>query len=226
MRLSLDYIKLRHNYWIKEIGDRGIWKPELFKEINFIIRKNHKRYNALFQRKWNRKTGEIIDSIVIYNKTEDFEPKYLDSLIVHEMIHQYLVQNSLNERRRPHGKVFKDMMNIINSSFPGQLEIKIKSENPSIPESGKGDKIHTLLMVKNSLYCYCCLVNPKRKEYFERQVKLSKKKGRIKDYIWVKSSDVHFNHFTKSTKVLSGEKIKITDILDYCKKYKITTLNS
>ena len=89
VKLTPQYLRNRHEFWKEEIGKVGIWDSNKFMPIKLIIRKNHRRYNALFQRRRNLRNNTFEDKIVVYNKVESFEIKFLDSLIVHEMIHQY-----------------------------------------------------------------------------------------------------------------------------------------
>lgn len=223
MKLTLDYLKQRHYYWRFEIGKHGIWNPDAFDDILFSIRKNHKRYNAFFQRKSIKTVTGVRyeDKIVIYNKVEDFDELYLDSLLVHEMIHQYLVQNNL-QGSRPHGLPFKNMMAAINHKFKGRLNVQLKSLNPSISRKGPGEKQHTLLIIiyeKEFLYC---VVNPNKVYIFEAMLKREMKSWkRIKNFFRAESNDVYFNLFPKCTKVLSGKKLEIGQLVSFLKEYDI-----
>lgn len=223
MKLSLEYLLERHSYWKKEIGEAGIWKVESFKDISIEIRKNHRHYNGVFQRRKIRKFLRTVieDKIVIYNKVDDFDPVFLDSVLVHEMIHQYLIQNNLGEKR-PHGKTFKEMMKAINHAFKGRLNIMIKSNNPSIQHQGPGSILHSLLFIKSDDNFYCCVVHPKKTEYFEMQLKKSPLYRHIKEYKWGESDDMYFNNFTRCMKVLHGIQVPFKDFPQFCRKYNIS----
>lgn len=222
MKLTLEYIQERHRFWKEEIAMAGIWNASLFQDVKLIIRKNHRNYNALFQRAYVRRSNvrHREDRIIIYNKTEEFEEKYLNSLIVHEMIHQYLLQSG-KTGIRPHGKEFKELMNQINETFPDRLEIKIRSNNPSLPSQGEGDTLHHILLLWTSQLCYCCVINPSKLEFFQRKVARDKKKGLILDYEWKVSTDYYFRQFSRCTKVLSGKSMPHDEVEDYCKVYHV-----
>lgn len=219
----MEYLELRHKFWIKEIGNAGIWDATRFLPVTLSIRKHHKTYNALFQRKWSRDKREGVmkneDRIIIYNKVEDFDEVYLDSLLVHEMIHQYILQNNISDTST-HGKVFKDFMQRINGRFEGRLQICVKSVNPAIPRKGPGSQIHILLIVKNKLESFCCIINPSRLEYFSKLVKRYKKKGVVGDYKWLQSNDIYFSRFPRCTKVLHGLKFTHEELEAFLKDYE------
>lgn len=221
MKLSLDYLRTRHEFWKRTIGDAEIWNPSLFQSVTLKIRKNHREYNALFHRRWSSKMKRIEDSIIIYNKVEDFDSVYLDSLLVHEMIHQYLIQNKLGEKR-PHGKTFKEMMDKINSAFPGQLNIQVKSSNPNVSKIGSGPINHTLLMIVKEKFGYCCVIHPKKIAKFNDIARTLKNRKQIKNYSWAQSNDCYFNNFSRCMKVLHGEVITLTNFKEYCSLHNIT----
>lgn len=220
VKLTPQYLRIRHEFWKEEIGKVGIWDSNKFMPIKLIIRKNHRRYNALFQRRRNLRNNTVEDKIVVYNKVESFEIKFLDSLIVHEMIHQYLTQNDLGSQS-PHGLQFRDMMNKINEKFKGQLNIQIRSNNPTIPSKGEGESIHNILLVFKNNQCYCCVIHPKRILKFDKIIKDLKRKGKIKDFKWAQSKDFYFNDFSRCMKVLSGRVFPLNAIQQFCQEYKV-----
>ena len=222
MRLEREHLEERHNFWKEEIAKTGIWKAEHFKDISIQIRPKSKRYNGVFSRRWLKKQGNrvLIDKITIYNNSEDFDPVFLDSVLVHEMIHQYMFQNQIKDSST-HGKVFKHYMNKINEAFPEYLEIRLKDHNPSVPVKGPGLTIHNLILSWTEEYCYCCLIHPKRLNEFDRMVKRYKKRGMIKGYTWAQSVDVHFNQYVRCMKRLHGIRKRIPDMKDFCKEYNV-----
>lgn len=224
MKLSIEILKERSEYWKKEIGSSGIWKPELFKPVRFIIRKNHRRYNALFQRKRKKGMTEWEDSIVVYNKVEDFDPIYLDSLIVHEMIHQYLVQNNLNGKR-PHGLPFKTLMSQINREFEGRLNIQLKSSHPSNEKVGEGETIHQLIFVEDERNFYCCVIHPKKIKEIESLAARYRKLKRIRKFYRAQSNNIFFNNSSRCVKRLSGIKKPLNQLPDFLHQYSVKLLN-
>lgn len=225
MTLSLAYLKNRHDYWKNEIGKAGIWDPAKFGAVYFLIRRKSKSYNGLFHRKWvlvnNVRTR--VDRIIIYNNLEEFNSKYIDSVLVHEMIHQYIFQTSIKDTGK-HGKVFKDFMSKINRCFPDDLKIEITGTNPLKDLSGPGSETHTILLLTSKEADYCCVVYPNRINYFEKEAKKYKKAGVINDYVWMKSNDVFFGNFRRCKTSLHGKKLLHDDMLKFLKDHNVTKL--
>lgn len=224
IKLTPEYLQNRYEFWKEQIGTTNIWNAHKFKPVKLLIRKNHRDYNALFQRKFNKTNRTMEDKIIIYNKVEVFDKVYLDSLIVHEMIHQYLTQNNM-DGMDPHGKPFTEMMNQINKHFTSKLNIQIRSDNPMIPLRGKGEILHYLLLILKETECFCCIIHHKRIQHFNLQVKTLKNLGKINDFLWAKSYDCYFNDATRCMKVLSGEVMTLNEMKTFCKEYNITKMN-
>lgn len=222
MKLYLDYLKQRYNYWKNEIGRAGIWDPDRFEEVSIHIRPKSKSYNGLFSRKWLLRNGKkvLVDRIFIYNNSEDFNPLFLDSILVHEMIHQYVFQNKIKDTST-HGKVFRNFMAKINQEFRGRLSINISDHNPLVPLTGPGNKLHSLVLSFTDSHCYCCVINPNKVETFDKILKKLKKAGQIKQYVWATSNDMYFERFVRCTKTLHGVRHPISELSDFCKKYNV-----
>lgn len=226
MKLSLPLLQTRHDYWKDRIGELGIWDPSLFRPIFIVIRKNHRRYHALFQRRIKTigSKKEILDKIVFYNKVKDFDPKFVDSVLVHEMIHQFIIQNEIKDSSS-HGKIFKSFMNQINQAFPHELVIRIKDENPDMPLAGPGDKVHVLLFLQlidgNTL---CCVINHLKIQDFQKMVVKNKKRWGVVKFVWAQSNDVFFNSFTRCTTRLHGIRKNPSELKKFFSDYSIQHL--
>ena len=223
MKLSIDYLISRHNYWINAIGERNIWSPANFSPVEIVIRKDCKSYNGKFQRKTtiSSNTRKIEDKIVIYNKTEDFDPKFLDSVLVHEMIHQYIIQNNIKDTST-HGKIFRSFMKSINTTFPDELQINIRSHNPGVPTKGPGQKSHHILILQHTDdYWFLAVVNPKKLNYFDSYINKMSKRLNIRSYFWAQSDDVYFNNFRRCTTALHGLKKTTPEFFEFCKEYRV-----
>lgn len=222
MKLSEGYLLQRHDFWKDEIAKTGIWKSELFQPVSIRIRPKCKRYNGMFSRKWILKDGKKIveDRISIYRNSEDFDPIFLDSLLVHEMIHQYIYQNGLKDTST-HGRLFKSFKDRINESFRGRLNINISDHNPMVPLKGPGTTMHRLVLSWNDKDCYCCVINPSRLREFDRMLKRFKKTGTVKDYFWALSNDVHFDRYVRCTKTLHGIKKPMSEMISFCRQYNV-----
>ena len=227
MKLTLEYLLQRHDYWRIRIGDMGIWDPDSFEPVTIMVRKASRSYHALFQRKIRIKGGkkEITDRIIIYNKVEDFDTRFLDSILVHEMIHQYIIQNKLKDLRS-HGPLFRGYMQRINLCFPEELQIKIRDRNPSVAEKGPGEILHQLLILEYETGGYfCAIIYPGKMEYFENLVCRNKKRWGIKRYFCAESSDIFFQRYRRCMKSLHGMKKTEAEMQKFCRDYNVRISN-
>lgn len=228
MKLTLEYLKERHSFWKEEIGKAGIWNPQKFKTVHLEIRNKSKTYNGLFHRKWVKCNVRyrVVDRLIIYNNVEDFDLKFLDSLIVHEMIHQYIFQNKIIDTST-HGKIFKDFMTKINNEFKNRIDLNTRDTNPNLPKEGPGDTVFNLLLILQKNNWFCCVVRPGKVKHFHNHVITLKQNKKIKDFGWLQSNDIHFNQYPQCTKYLHGEKLPFSKMIKFLKKYnaKKSSLN-
>ena len=221
MRLEIGYLKERHGFWIERIGRKGIWNTELFQPVELVIRKDCRSYNAVFHRRVKIRKGvkETLDKIIIYNKVEEFDPKFLDSILVHEMIHQYIFQSGLKDTST-HGRLFKHYMGCINREFEGELTINIRDRNPALKLKGPGDKVHTLMLIQyNDGNWFCGVLMHTKVEFFVRMIKQNRKRWNVKSYLLAESNDVYFNQYSRCTKVLHGIKKTEAEMRAFLEEY-------
>ena len=228
MKLSSEYLDNRHAHWKRIIGEAGIWDPTLFKNITIVIRPACKSYNGLFIRRYLKVNGgrKLVDRIFIYNNSEDFNPDFVDSVLVHEMIHQYIFQNGMKDRG-PHGPLFKNFMKRINERFEGELKINIRDHNPSSKPQPEKEKSHLLLLLHfHNGQSYCCIMNPAKIDYFEKMLRKNFKSWRIKEHLWATSTDIFFNHYTRCTRTLHGIKKSRAEMEEFCRLRNIQPLRT
>lgn len=225
MKLDLEYLNRQYEFWKEEIGALGIWDSSLFKPVTICIRPRCKSYNGLFSRRWIKRKGTRIlaDRIFIYNNSEEFDPVFADSILVHEMIHQYIIQNNIKDTST-HGKIFRHYMSEINAAFPGSLAIRLRDRNPALPSKGPGLTVHNLILSWTDKDCYCCLIHPSKLHEFNRIVKRYKKTGVIRGFTWAQSLDVFFDRFVRCTKTLHGIRKPIPEMKDFCKEYNVVEI--
>lgn len=215
MNLTVDYIRERHRYWRYRIADEEIWDVIKFEPVEFEIRPRSKTWNALFHRKIVRR--KPFDRIIIYRNSPDMSVKHVDSLIVHEMIHQYIFQNNLHDTST-HGLLFKTFMKNINNAFPGELDIMIYSESPIC--KGAGDRVYKILAIKFPDRYIFCNVRPSKVQHF---TDYAKRKGW--KYMWGESDDLYFDELNLCTKKLQGYSVKPEQMEAFVNEYRILPIN-
>lgn len=216
MELTIEYLKTRHEYWKQRIADRGIWNSNRFNDVKFEIKPFSKTYNALCI--YNRNNIPDI-TLRFYWKDIEMSPATIDSVLVHEMIHQYIFQNDKYDSS-VHGPVFKEYMTDINELFPDELDIEVSSYTGIT--SGPGKRIHRLILLRlNDDRCIWCITEP-RKYYtmLERAAK-NMELGIIKGFLGCESNDLFFNSQTYCRKRFRGVKMSIGELRDFCKQYNV-----
>lgn len=229
MELNVEYLRARHAYWKGRIAEAGIWEADGFRSVDFAVRKRSKMYEGLFHRKFiTAKTrlrmadgvnGRYYDRIILYRKSPDMSEREIDDTLVHEMIHQYIIQNGIHDTSA-HGRTFKDYMQRVNKAFAGDLNITVRGK-VSVWE-GPGSKTHQLIVV--SMYdgtCYCCRIMPAKLPQFLKSVRKNKKAGEFKDYMHCESDDMHFNSIRACRTRLHGLRMPLADLAAFCKKYNL-----
>ncbi|MCH5230392.1 MAG: SprT-like domain-containing protein [Muribaculaceae bacterium] len=225
MKLSLEYLNSRHAYWKERIGEAGIWESGKFGPVTIVIRPDCKSYNGLFIRKYLESGGKrnLVDRIFIYNKVEDFDPGFLDNILVHEMIHQYIIQNKLKDRG-PHGPLFRGFMQRINAAFGEELKIRISDRNPGVADKPKEKKRHLLLVMHlHTGFSFCSVINPNRIVMFEQMVKRNSEVWRVKEHYWAYSDDTLFNDYSRCTRSLHGIKKPSAEMEVFCREHGVVS---
>lgn len=226
--LSQEYLIKRHEFWKEQISNAGIWNSERFRPVDIVLRPCSRTCGGKFCRLSKNHIGyrAIIDRITVYNNWDNPDEKLIDSVLVHEMIHQYIIQNGYKDTSA-HGRLFRDFMNRINTYFPGRLQITVsykfngsefKQQKPS------GNKVYLLLMLRTRGHAYCCIVNNKRKAYFETILRKSGRQNGIDGYEWYQSTDHFFFRYRKCTTRLHGIKLVSADVDSFIVAHAMTLI--
>lgn len=222
MIITEGYLQLRHGYWVDRLGKAGIWDAAKFKPISFSVRKRSKTYDGLFFRQWVNVDGKqkLQDSIIIYQQYPDLTQKEIDDTLVHEMIHQYIYQNQI-EDSNVHGKVFTKLMGKINASFPNELNLRVSG---GIKERrGVGDTLHKLIIVYcDTGVCLCCKVNPRKTDMFMNRIKEHMDEWKIRKYELCESYDRYFDSLTACNSRLHGLRMNEEELAMLCRNMAIT----
>lgn len=217
MKLSTDYLKERHAYWKDRLDEDGVWDAKRFYPVSFEIRPFSKTYNALCINKFLNSGFKTI--IRFYCQDIEVSSHWIDSILVHEMIHQYIFQNDIQDSS-VHGSVFRQYMNDINELFPDELNINISCYSER--KSGPGKKIHKLILLRlNDDRAMWCLAESFRYDYFIKKAADAVARGDIKAVLGCESNDVFFNYHTCCRKAIRGVKMSISELRDFCKCHNV-----
>lgn len=217
MELTTEYLQERHAYWKDRLHEKGVWDSKLFSPVAFEIKPFSKTYHALCI---NRILNSGFKTIIrFYCQEIEVSPHWVDSVLVHEMIHQYMFQNNMPDSS-PHGRVFKQYQNEINELFPGELNISVSSCRERL--SGPGKKVHKLIIMRlNDDRGMWCLAESFRYSYLMKKATTAVGCGTIKAVIGCESNDRIFNYYTCCRKTLRGVKMSIPELRDFCKCYNV-----
>ena len=226
IELTIAYLQERHRYWVERIAEARVWEKRRFRAVMFAVRPHAKSYRGMFHRK-TIKTGlfgrKTLDTIVIYQQTSGLDLHEIDNVLVHEMIHQYIIQNNLRDSSS-HGHLFRGFMDRINRIFTGELHITVRHRAES--SEGQGDKLHTLIMLqKTDGKYFCCKVNPKRVGWFGAELDRNGASWGITGYKVYTSDNVYFDSLPACRSRLSGLPVAPADLSNFLTRYNLSPLH-
>lgn len=205
--LDPEYLRSRHSFWIRRISDKGIWYANAFKPVEIRVGRRTTRLQGKFMRT-RRRSGFRIkteDYIIIYLQHHPLSPREIDNTLVHEMIHQYIAQNSMRDSG-PHGSLFKSFMNRINNSFPDELSISVRGKLKQ--EQGPGETLHHLIFLNLADGSWIvCRVAHARLAYFINMIRRDGAAMRIASFCLATSFDRYFDSFKACRTRLGGKRL-------------------
>lgn len=221
--LTKEYLLQRHSFWKQRIASRKIWNEQRFGKVRLEIRKSCKSYRGRFVRKVSRKLflTKVDDSIVLSVDVNNFDIKEIDNVLVHEMIHQYIVQTGLRDNS-PHGRIFRSFRDKINSTFEGELYItvSVKRDTSSAGLHKEGSR-YLILLVWTKTRCYCCVVNEKNTKTLGDLLFSYYRKGFITKWLWGVSTDAYFSSFSRCRSRFAGKSLSPDKVDDFIETHAI-----
>ena len=200
INLTVQFMRERHQYWAKKLFEEKIFKT-ILPQINFEIKYSVKSFNGKFKVRIN--SGKAIQTIILYPTTSTPTLYWIDSILVHEMIHQYIYHQQIKDTSS-HGRYFKYFMNSINLLFDHMLKINVST--PVIRQQGKSNYISIFILLRFSDKFFLCKIKPSKIDYFNTLI-LGKKidfKWPLVTYGWYTSNDIYFKDSRECTSRLSG----------------------
>lgn len=200
-----------HNIWNQRLVEKKIFSQPL-QLPNFQVKYGVKSYCG----KWIPKTN----TIVLYPKTI-VDIYWFQSVLVHEMIHQYITENKIIDNSS-HGYKWKAFAITINSHFYPELDINVTGDKPI--EETEGNQIYKIvaLCFKDNK-CYMCVVHPSSVGHINAMIMTRKFKWKspLVKFGWFESKNTHFSKQQQNKTRLTGEGIRISELHSYIEKFNL-----
>ncbi|MDE6377686.1 MAG: SprT-like domain-containing protein [Duncaniella sp.] len=233
MPLSVDYISARHSLWLSRIAGAGVWNVAGMDRVNFEVRPQARSLNGKFIRRVTLSRNPlrrhvVSDTIVIYdNPWLDSELK-VDSVIVHEMIHQYIAVARLRDTSS-HGRLFRSFMTALNRRFAGQLELHVSTRS-SIPATAaterRSSSPHILAVVTDADHFFCCRVMRSAVRSLHTLLRRLLSGRQIAGYGWYISSDPYFDGVRACRTRLHGLRHPLGELQAFITTHNLSALPS
>lgn len=231
--LKVDELKRRHAHWLQRISDAGVWDMDDFDRVNFLIKPAARTLCGKFVRRATQpytplSSPAYSDTIIIYaNHWLDTFLK-LDSVLVHEMIHQYIAQRKIRDTSS-HGQVFRSLMKEINRCFPGELQIHISEK--ITPAQAHAEKVHdrpkapsilAIVIIDDNFYC--CKIMPSAGNRMRSMLSSLARDGHIKSFKFYTSCHPRFTEMPSCRTRLHGIRNPLADMHHFLATYSLIPL--
>ncbi len=224
--LTAEYLNERHGYWLGRIAGAGIWDAARFAPVFICVRPRSRTRRGAFIRRYIVSAGRRrpVDRIFIYRCSADMDANEIDNILVHEMIHQYIVQSGITDNS-PHGRVFTSMMQRINYAFASELNISVSTRRSAHDIiSGPGSRCHTLLVLEIADGYLLCRVHRNSMTRFMIHISQHQDALGMKCVGSYESHDICFDSLPECRTRLRGLKISSADLGAYCERYGMVKL--
>lgn len=233
MTLTAEYIASRHALWLKRIAAAGVWNAEGMDRVNFKVKPAARTLNGKFVRRIERQRNPfrrpvVSDTIIIYaNPWLDSELK-IDSVMVHEMIHQYIAVSRQRDTSS-HGRLFRAYMAELNSRFAGELDLHVSTRaqlSPDMMALRKSQEPYILTIVADDRYFYCCRVMKSAIKDIHQLLKRLRSGGKITDYSWFVSTDPRFATLSACRTRLHGLRHPLSELSTFISTHSLTDITA
>lgn len=217
MAVTLSYITERHAYWMERIARAGVWKAEEFDRVTLRVKPPARTLNGKFMRRVIRSRNPlgihgVEDTLIVYDNPWLDTPVKIDSVLVHEMIHQYIYQARLRDTSS-HGRRFRSFMQSINRLFSGELHLSVSERAPReqlMPR--RKAALHTLALVEIDGKVYCCRVMPSALPKLTAQLSRLVKRRQISGWRLYSSTDSFFDGISACRTRLHGLRMSVAEV--------------
>lgn len=224
--LNAEYLNERHGYWLGRIAGAGIWDAARFAPVFICVRPRSRTRRGAFLRSF---IGSVIrrrhiDRIFIYRGAIEMDVRDIDNVLVHEMIHQYIVQSGIRDNR-PHGRAFTSLMQRINAAFPSELHLTVSTRRSEAEiVSGTGSRRHILLSLEIAGQYRLCRVSRNAALRFASYFRQNSSALGVESVGVYESFDLYFDSLPECRTRLRGLVLDVADFTEYCERYRMVKL--
>lgn len=180
MRPTIAYLQQRIEFWTDEVFTKKVPLPEvkLSRSRRVLGRVRFRRERLLSGR------YRYSDFYIEFSGVYDFDAELLDDVVLHELIHYYILYFQLHDTA-PHGKLFRSMMASINRNHNRNIAITHRADG-SI-----GRRRFYYLCICKLRDGRCCVASVRKKNIpeIERTVKRDRN---IAAHQWFRSDNEFF----------------------------------
>ncbi len=204
MIITLNYLRERFIALNVQCFDNILTMPRL--RLNNAYRAlgsvRYKEEHLLFGR---RRISDITLSI---SKSYDLAPKVFDEIILHEMIHLYILTQCGGDSSA-HGVLFRRKMNEINAKYGYSITISHRGRLEEIAR-----KRQNIVGVTTLSTGVCCVVRPSLRHIFRINALLARARD-VNKVEWYNSSDVYFATFprVRTAKLFHADEERVAQAL-------------
>lgn len=188
MKANLDFVKDRFERFNKEIfnGQIPIVPIRISHARTFLGRVTYRKERHFFKTNYTSFCLVISDSL-------DLAEEELEDIVLHEMIHLYILSNKLYDTSS-HGQTFRSMMKDINEKYGRHISITHRSTEEQKCQDQRLQQ-HLVLVAELNNGTYISVVHPQYKQKLERVLNYT---GIVQSHWWIQSQSTLFNRYPKS----------------------------
>lgn len=192
MRASIPYIKEKFDEFNKQMFG-GKLKPVPFKLSHARSFLGQIRCNTLHDPITGMKYHG--DFVFVISDGLDVDEDVVEDIIIHEMIHYYIMSNQIQDTS-PHGEEFRKMMNDINTKFHRHVAVRYSMTAKDL-DRDTIKREHSFAIVRFKGNSQLGIIIPTETKIFDYW-DILEKSDRVEECKWYFSYDPFFNRFPKT----------------------------
>lgn len=160
------------------------------------------KFKCNWSQHWLSGRKRISNCLITISRFYDLPEKEIHNVLLHEMIHYYIAISGKRDTA-PHGKLFREQMNRLNSQFGWNITISAKTGKWTIAERNKESSFLVLAIKLKDNSHMLTVVNPNYRNEIDLKCQQITD---IKEWKWYIAEDEYFAHFPR-VRNLRGKKV-------------------